>query len=163
MKQWISILEASGIVFLLSPHHRNFSKRIIKAPKLFFVDTGILCYLLGLRNVGELKRHPLVGPIFETFIVSECYKRISHLGEIPRLYFWRDKTGHEVDLIIDGGSTLFPIEIKMSKTCSESFSSSLLYWFNLKGNETKLGNIIYTGDQILNSQSNIPAVPWYYL
>jgi len=162
IKQWISILEASGLVFFIPPYHQNFSKRIIKTPKLYFVDTGILCYLLGIRTPDELKGHPLIGSIYETFIISECYKRISHLGEIPRLYFWRDKSGREVDLIIDEGLSGFPIEIKMAKTYSSEFSSSLEYWFGLKGNRATKGEVIYTGDQILNAKSNIPTIPWYY-
>lgn len=163
IKQWVSILEASGLVFLLPPYHQNFSKRIIKTPKLYFVDTGILCYLLGIRTPDELKGHPLIGSIYETFIISECYKRISHLGEIPRLYFWRDKSGREVDLIVDEGLSGFPIEIKMAKTYSSEFSNSLEYWFGLKGNRATKGEVIYTGDKILNAKSNVPAIPWYYL
>lgn len=162
VKQWVSILEASGLVFLLPPYHQNFSKRIIKTPKLYFVDTGILCYLLGIRTPDELKGHPLIGSIYETFIISECYKRISHLGEIPRLYFWRDKSGREIDLIIDEGLMGFPIEIKLAKTYSSEFSNSLEYWLSLKGNQASKGEVIYTGDQILNAKSNIPAIPWYY-
>jgi predicted AAA+ superfamily ATPase len=87
VKKWVSLLETSGIVFLLPPHHQNFSKRVVKTPKLYFIDTGLLCLLLSIRQPGELAGHPLKGHIFETFIISEYYKRIAHLGEIPPLYF----------------------------------------------------------------------------
>lgn len=163
IKQWISILEASGLIFILPPYHKNFSKRIMKTPKLYFVDTGILCYLLGIRNSKELAGHPLIGSIFETFIIGECFKRISHLGEIPRLYFWRDKSGMEVDLIIDEGLKAFPMEIKMAQTPNSSFTSSLSFWLDLKGNDNDQGEVIYTGNRIINSNSNIPSVPWYFL
>jgi len=163
IKQWISILEASGLIFILPPYHHNFSKRIIKTPKLYFVDTGILCYLLGIRNAKELVGHPLLGSIFETFIIGECFKRISHLGEIPRLYFWRDKAGKEVDLIIDEGIKAFPIEIKLAQTSNPSFASSLYFWLGLKGNNNEHGEIIYTGDRVIGSKSNVPTVPWYFL
>ena len=107
--------------------------------------------------------HPLVGSIFETFVISECFKRISHMGEIPRLYFWRDKTGTEIDLIIDEGLKAFPIEIKLAQTPNRDFSSNLNYWLNLQGNENKRGQIIYTGERITNSTSNTPTIPWFFL
>jgi len=163
IREWISILETSGLIFILPPYHRNFSKRIVKTPKVYFLDTGVLCYLLGIREAEQLKSHPLIGSIFETFIVSECYKRMANLGEIPPLYFWRDKTGLEVDLIINQGTSWFPIEIKASQTFNSSFSDSMRQWFTLKGNTADQGLIIYAGKDIVGAHSDIPTVPWFYL
>ena len=162
-KDWLSILETSGLVFQLPPFFKNFSKRLTKRPKLYFLDTGILCYLLNIRNSEDLKAHPLRGQIFETFIVSECYKRFCHLGEIPPLYFWRDKLGHEIDLIIDRGKEILPIEIKSSQTYNSSFCDPLKKWIDLKENQTTKGLIVYAGDHVVGSQSVTPAVPWYML
>jgi predicted AAA+ superfamily ATPase len=161
VKRWVSLLETSGIILLLPPHHRNFSKRVVKTPKLYFVDTGLLCLLLSIRQPGELAGHPLRGHIFETLVVSEYYKRIAHLGETPPLYFWRDKTGNEIDLIVDLGARLFPIEIKSSQTFSPVFKEGLNRWFALKGNTNKRGRIVYAGDQLIGRRAEIQALPWW--
>lgn len=161
IKNWLSILETSGIIFFLRPHFKNFSKRLIKTPKLFFVDTGLLCFLLSIRNSRDLKGHPLFGNIFETFIISEFYKRLYHVSEIPPLYFWRDKTGNEIDLLVDFGSSLLPIEIKSSRTYSSSFKENIKKWFQLPGNAQSQGLVIYNGDQAMNTGGDIPTVPWW--
>lgn len=161
VKRWISLLETSGILFLLPPHHRNFSKRVVKTPKLYFVDTGVLCFLLGIRSAEDLKGHPLIGHIFETFIIGEYYKRIAHTGEIPPLYFWRDKTGNEIDLIVDFGSSLLPVEIKAARTYSTSFKEGISRWLGLKGNTTDRGKIIYAGEQIIGRNAAIQILPWW--
>ncbi len=106
---------------LLPPHHANFAKRLVKTPKLFFLDTGLLCYLLGIRSADMLETHPLRGSIFETLIVSEMIKSFTNIGEVPPLYFWRDRTGHEVDVVVDAGNELIPVEIKAGATVTSSF------------------------------------------
>ncbi len=161
VKEWISVLETSGIVFILSPHYQNFSKRIVKTPKLYFIDTAVLCYLLSIKSAEHLLLHPLYGNIFETFIISEFYKRIMHIGEKPPLYFWRDKTGNEIDLIIEDGLTLIPIEIKLSRTFSSSYFKNMERWFALKGNNNEKGFCIYTGDTIIGKRKTIGVYPWY--
>ena len=161
VKKWVSLLETSGIVFLLPPHHQNFSKRVVKTPKLYFIDTGLLCLLLYIRQPTELAGHPLKGHIFETFVISEYYKRIAHLGEIPPLYFWRDKTGNEIDLIVDFGTYLLPIEIKSAQTYTPTFKEGLSRWFALKGNTTSSGRIIYAGEQVIGQRTAIQALPWW--
>jgi predicted AAA+ superfamily ATPase len=120
-RQWISILQAGFIIHLLPPHHENFSKRIVKSPKLYFLDSGLLCYLLRIKEPKEVLFHAMRGAIFETFVMAELYKTFCHQGERPPLYFWRDRTGHEVDLVMDSGTTLIPIEIKSGETISNSF------------------------------------------
>ena len=163
VKQWISILETSGIIFILEPYFANFSKRVVKSPKIFFVDTGILCYLLSIRNIDHLVSHPLLGHIFETYIISDCFKRFHNLGEPPPLYFWRDRSGNEIDLIIEEGTKLFPIEVKLSQTYNKDFSTPIKKWLNLEKNENEKGMVIYTGKEIVQSKSPIPHVPWYLL
>jgi predicted AAA+ superfamily ATPase len=108
-----------------------------------------------------LNGHPLFGSIFETFIVSEFYKRIHHISETPPFYFWRDKTGNEVDLIVDLGSTLIPIEIKASKTYHPEFKSNITSWMKLKGNTARKGYVIYRGDQIVGKRSDVSITPWW--
>jgi predicted AAA+ superfamily ATPase len=162
VKKWMSLLETSGVIFILSPHYRNFKKRIVKTPKLYFADTGILSFLLSIRNPDELINHPLWGNIFETFIISELYKRVYHTGEKPPFYFWRDKTGNEIDLIVDIGSKLLPIEIKASKTYSPRLKSNILSWLNLKNNTSEKGFVIYRGEGVIGKKSTVTVIPWWY-
>ncbi len=163
IKQWVSILESSGIIFILPPYYKNLSKRLVKTPKLYFVDTGILCYLLSIREESHLRSHPLLGSIFETFIVNECFKRLSNMGEIPSLYFWRDQTGNEIDLLINHALSSFPIEIKLSQTFQNDFKKSIERWLNLPENPSKKGMVIYCGEHAMQTTSPIPTVPWYQL
>ena len=156
VKSWLSILEASGIVFRLTPYYRNFAKRVVKTPKLFFTDTGLLCFLLKIRSVDQLKHNPLYGNVFETFIVSEFYKRIHHIGEKPDLHFWRDKTRNEVDLIADDT----PIEIKSAATWKPGFSSNIETWLRLEGNPVEKGYILYQGTEVMGIGGAVEIYPW---
>ncbi len=163
VKKWMSLLETSGIIFVLPPHYKNFKKRIVKTPKLYFTDTGILSFLLSIRKPDELISHPLWGNIFETFIISELYKRVYHTGEKPSFYFWRDKTGNEIDLIVDIGSKLLPIEIKASKTYSPELKSNIFSWLNLKNNTSEKGLVIYRGEEVIGKKSPVSVIPWWDL
>ncbi len=146
-KSWISIMEASFIIFLLYPHYKNFNKRLIKMPKLYFFDTGLACSLLGIKSNDELEIHSSKGGLFESFIVSELMKNQKNLGEVSGFYFWRDKTGHEVDLLIDQGSKTIPIEIKSRKTINEYFFKDLIYWNKLSGNNADNCYVVYGGNE----------------
>lgn len=163
VKKWLSLLETSGILFVLPPHYKNFKKRIVKTPKLYFTDTGVLSFLLSIRNPDELISHPLWGNIFETFIISELYKRVHHTGEKPPFYFWRDKTGNEIDLIVDIGSKLLPIEIKASKTYSPKLKTNIFSWLNLKNNTSEKGFVIYRGEEVIGKRSAVSVIPWWDL
>ncbi|MBI2071089.1 MAG: ATP-binding protein [Elusimicrobia bacterium] len=132
-RQWLSVLEASSIVHFLQPYHNNFSKRIMKSPKLYFIDTGLMCHLLKIRSAKDLVGHPLYGSIYETFVVSEMLKAFSHRGERAALYYWRDRTGHEVDVLLDLGTRLTAIEIKAGQTISSDYFKGLKYFSGLKG------------------------------
>ena len=144
-KSWISILEASYIVHLLYPHYKNFNKRLVKTPKLYFFDTGLVCSLVGINKKEEVLNHSQRGNLFETFIISELIKKRFNQGHISNLYFWRDKTGHEIDCIVESGAQLIPIEIKSGKTVAGDFFSGINYLkkiSNIKGNSY----LIYGGD-----------------
>jgi len=143
VKRWISLLSASYIIFLLKPHSRNFNKRLIKSPKLYFYDTGLLCYLLNIRSSGDLEIHSQRGAIFETYIISEYYKSCFNAGIEPPLYYWRDAQGHEIDLIVENGEKLFPIEIKSGQTVASGMFDGLNYWNKL--DNTCSGMLIYGG------------------
>jgi uncharacterized protein len=162
IKEWISILETSGIIFILKPFFQNYSKRVVKTPKLYFLDTGLLCHLLSIRTVEHLKTHPLVGWIFETFIVSECYKRFTNMGLTPNLYFWRDQQQNEIDLLIYDGRKCFPIEIKFSQSFHSDYKKTIEYWMELNANPAKEGLVIYCGE-IRDANRPISAYPWYLL
>jgi uncharacterized protein len=159
-KAWLSLLETSFIVFFLQPHHQNFNKRLIKSPKLYFYDTGLACWLLGIESEKQLSTHYLAGNLFESLIVSEYYKHIFHTtGLRPRAYFWRDKTGHEIDLVIEKSDALIPIEIKSGKTFRSSWLHDLHYWQKLaKGKSTK-AHLVYGGNQT-ESRQNTNITPW---
>jgi predicted AAA+ superfamily ATPase len=143
---WISIMEASYIVYRLEPYYKNMGKRLIKSPKVFFYDTGLLCNLLNLSSVKELASHFAVGSIFENFIISEFKKEIANTNASAKIYFYRDSHGNEVDLIIDFGSCLLPVEIKSSETFSSSFLNGLSYWRKNVDRDGK-GVVVYGGDK----------------
>jgi len=159
-RHWISILQAGFIIHLLSPHHANFSKRIIKSPKLYFLDTGLLCYLLRIREPDDILVHAMKGAIFETFVVSELYKAFAHRGEMPPLYFWRDRTGHEVDIVVDTGKKLVPVEIKSGETIVSSLLDGLRYFVSLGSPASKTGVLIHGGDALYRRE-NFVVRPWY--
>jgi hypothetical protein len=160
VSRWLSVLEASGVLFFVPPHFRNFTKRIVKSPKLYFTDTGLLSFLLGIYGPAQLKTHPLYGEIFETFVVSELLKLITHKGKRIGIFYWRDKTGHEIDLLLEHGQTLFPVEIKSSSTYNPDFHKTLRWWMELPENKTDRGLIIYDGKQIVERNRAVPCIPW---
>lgn len=147
VKRWLSVLQASFVLFLLEPHFDNFSKRIVKAPKLFFFDTGLLCRLLRIRLADELRMSPYRGAVFESYVVSELYKAYVHQRQQPPLYYWRDSAGREVDLVIDAGSRLVPVEIKSGETMNPSMTSGLTYWRSLARERAGPSMLVYGGTE----------------
>lgn len=158
-KSWISILAASYIIFLLQPHNKNFNKRLIKSPKLYFYDSGLACSILKIESKDQLINYYGRGNLFESFIISELQKQRYNIGREPNLYFWRDKTGHEVDCIIEKAMTLIPVEIKSGKTISRDFFDGLDYWCELSGNNPELSFLIYGGDED-QTRSNAKVLGW---
>lgn len=144
-KAWISVLESSYILFQLRPHHVNFSKRLIKAPKLYFFDTGLLCWLLGIEEAGQLATHPLRGNIFETFAVAEIVKTRLNRGERSMLHFWRDSNGNEIDVLADAGTKLMPIEIKSGQTLNREYFAGLERWMIHAGEQAVHPTLVYGG------------------
>ena len=144
VQSWIGILQASYIIRLLPPYFKNFNKRIVKTPKLYFLDPGLACYLLGIKDADMLATHPLRGALFENFIVTELLKNRFNAGQRSNLYFWRDQSGHEIDVLVDEGSRLVPVEIKSGQTITSDYFKSLRYWKKLT--ETKDGYIFFGGD-----------------
>lgn len=145
-KAWISVLEASYLLFQLRPHHANFNKRLIRSPKLYFHDTGLMCWLLGIQEPAQLAAHPLRGQIFETFVVSELRKGFLNRGEPPLFYFWRDSNGNEVDLLIEVGGALIPVEIKAGQTLNRDFFTGLERWTDLAGDRARAPTLIFGGE-----------------
>jgi predicted AAA+ superfamily ATPase len=158
-KAWLSTLEASYILFLLRPHHANFRKRLVKSPKLYFYDPGLLCWLLGIQEAGQLTTHPLRGSIFETFILGELMK--TRFNRLPNagFYFWRDSNGNEIDLIIDFDGFLVPIEIKSGQTLNRDFFTGLERWMALAGDQGRLPTLIYGGTEGITRQG-VRVLTW---
>jgi len=157
VKKWISALETTYICFALQPHFTNFNKRITKAPKIYFYDTGLLCYLLRIKNTEQLKVHPLRGSIFENWVISEYMKHYTNKGYETPLYFWRDQHGHEIDLVIDQGTYLDFYEIKSSMTFQKDFLKNITWINKLQG--TKEGHCIYGGEKRMRL-GDTEIIPW---
>ncbi|HQG33758.1 MAG TPA: ATP-binding protein [Syntrophales bacterium] len=156
-RSWLSVLEASYLVFTLMPYYRNFNKRLVKTPKLYFFDTGLAAWLLGIQNPEQLSIHPMRGPLFESLVISELIKDKYNQGLATNLYFWRDSTGNEIDVIIDEGGKVMPLEIKSGQTVTQDFFTGLHRWFKLSGVEK--GMLIYGGNQP-QARRNIEVSPW---
>lgn len=151
VQSWLSILTASYITFTLPPFYENIGKRLIKAPKLYFFDTGLLCYLLGIENEQQLATHPLRGAIFENFVVAEAYKQLTNRGKEPTLYFYRDSSQHEVDLLLQRGYQYEGYEIKSSQTFTREFLGGLHYLSKLLGDRLTRSAVIYAGAEQLEA------------
>jgi hypothetical protein len=146
VKRWLSVLETSFIIKLLRPYHRNFNKRLIKSPKLYFTDTGLLCYLLRVRSPEDLRLHASRGAIFESWVISEAIKNFHNRAVDDDTYFWRDSAGHEIDLVLERPGEPLGVEIKSGQTFSSDFLKGLTYWQDLPGNEGSATALVYGGD-----------------
>ncbi len=158
-KAWISVLEASYIVHLLAPHHRNFSKRLVKTPKLYFLDIGLAVWLLGIQNLDQLSIHPQRGSLFESWVITELLKSRYNAGEMSNLYFWRDRSGHEVDVLIDHGTHLSPMEVKSGQTLNRDYFKGLEFWKKLAGEVAGQPWLVYGGNES-QTRSGIRILPW---
>ena len=158
IQSWIGILESSFIIYLLKPHHKNFNKTIVKRPKVYFYDSAIVCYLLGIRDNTQLQTHPLRGAIFEGMVVTELIKKRTNAGLPINLFYWRDKTGHEIDIIIDNAGKLLPIEIKSGKTINTEFFKNMDYWSDLS--KVKKSMVLYAGSQNQKRSNGRETLNW---
>ncbi|MBU1342825.1 MAG: ATP-binding protein [Proteobacteria bacterium] len=161
VKAWISVLEASYIIKLLKPFYKNFNKRLIKAPKIYFLDTGLASYLLGITNIDQVFSHPLKGALFETYVFSELLKARYNKGKTDNLYFYRDSKGNEVDIICDNGSTLWLIEIKSGQTVSSDHFKGLRYFSKLCDMPLE-SYLIYGGDKAY-TRNKVQVINWQSL
>ena len=162
IKNWISVLESSGEAFLLSPYFKNFGKRLVKAPKFYFTDTALVCYLTGLRDEKAVLQGPMAGQLMETAVVSAWRKAFIHRGEQASMsmYYWRSSDGLEVDLVIDRNGKLYPMEIKLTSTVTPQLGANLEKWLKTSGSPFQKG-VVFCGvrkNTFINS--NIQAVPW---
>ncbi|MCF7814779.1 MAG: ATP-binding protein [Candidatus Cloacimonetes bacterium] len=154
IKNWISILEQSYLIFLLQPYHSNLKKRLVKTPKMYFYDVGLCAYLNGAKKSEHLNSLPNRGSLFENFIIAEMLKMNYHHGLKKEFNFYRDKSGVEIDTIIDNGIDLLPIEIKSASTFNKTFTKNLNYFSQFHASE-HLGTIVYTGLSQVRSNYNI--------
>jgi predicted AAA+ superfamily ATPase len=146
-RHWLSVLEASYIVTLLRPDYRNLGKRLVKTPKLYFLDVGLAAWLLGIRDSESLAIHAARGALFETLIVSDALKADWNHGQPARLSFWRDHQGQEIDLLRETSTGMRAIEIKSGSTFSSDWIAPLKHWLELKHTQPPQGIVIYGGDQ----------------
>lgn len=158
-KDWLSILEASFQIFILRPYFANIGKRLIKSPKVYFVDTGLLCYLVGLRDIEHASAGPMGGAIFENLVVSDLYKIYLHRGEEPSMYFWRTSAGAEVDLVIDSQNEIIPLEIKLSETARPEMARELIGFQRDFKEKARSGYVIYPGKTLLPLGQGVTTLP----
>lgn len=159
-QHWLSILTTSYITFTLPPYYRNVGKRIVKAHKLYFYDTGLICYLLGIENVNQISTHPLRGAIFENLVIAEYVKKRFNQGRTPNLYFYRDSSQKEVDLIDEVAfDQLRVYEIKSARRFNTQFATGINYFQKLYGEKIESRSILYDGDETINT-SDYTCINW---
>ena len=159
INSWIGILESTFVAFRLQPYHKNYNKRIVKMPKLYFYDTGLASALLGIENSIQLDLNSYKGPLFENLIVLDFIKNRFNQAKSNNLYFWRDSMGNELDILIDNGNSLVPIEIKSGQTITNDYFKGLKYWQKISGAETN-GYVVYAGQNIEKRSNNITVIPF---
>lgn len=159
-KAWLSVLEATYQVIVLRPYHANIGKRLVKTPKVYFTDTGTLCYLAGLKDHEHAAAGPLGGAIFETAVLLDIVKTFVNRGEEPRIYFWRTSTGVEVDLVVETGGRLIPIEVKLSSTPRPAMANGIRAFQNDLGEKAADGFVVHPGDIRLPLAPKVAALPF---
>lgn len=158
-RAWISVLETSGIVYLLRPYHENFGKRLVKSPKLYFLDTGLAARLLGIRTAEELFLHPLRGNLFESLVIAELLKARYAEGQDGDIYFWRDNGGTEIDIIFEEGCKRRAIEVKSGKTFAPEQALGLEAWMRYSSASADECSIVYAGDRTFRWR-DLRLIPW---
>ena len=159
VQSWLSVLEASYIIYLLKPDHHNYAKRLIKSPKLYFYDTGLASSLLDMDDATQISTHFLRGGLFENMVINEFIKRALHQGQEPQLTFWRDSTGNEVDLLISEKGHQKAYEIKSGATYSSDYFKGIKVWAKLSGAKTENCHVIYNGDRHFTTSFG-EVIPW---
>jgi len=155
---WMGILEMTFVAFRLQPYHKNFNKRLVKMPKLYFYDTGLAAALLGIENSRQLEPNPFRGALFENFVILDLIKQRFKQAKSSNFFFWRDSAGNELDILIDQAERLIPIEIKSGQTVTPVFFKGLNYWQKLTGEEG--GYVIYGGNQMEKRSHGRTVLPY---
>ena len=158
IESWIGVLEAGFIAYRLKPHHANFNKRVVKMPKLYFYDVGLATALMGIQHPQQLDLHPLKGNLFENMVVMELLKERYNTGKTDNLYFWRNSKGNEMDIVIDKGTELIPVEIKSGETITKAYFKGINYWNKLT--DTKGGYVVYAGNELQERSNGIKVLPY---
>ena len=158
-RRWLNALETGFLAVTLRPHFANFRKRLRKRPRLHFLDTGLICYLLDIPDAKTLARHPLRGAIFESFVAAELFKSFANRRQKAPLYTWRDTSGHEIDILIDLGQRLIPVEVKSGETVPADAMRNLSWWINLPGNPNQHGLLVHGGTRSFRHK-NFAVLPW---
>ncbi|MBU4483260.1 MAG: ATP-binding protein [Actinobacteria bacterium] len=161
IKSWISLLQTNSIIYLLQPYYKNFGKRIIKSPKLYFLDTGLAAYLSGIQTKEHLLDGPMGGALFETFVVTNFLKRFSALDINPSLYYWKNISGIEVDLLVEHDNKLIPIEIKLASTIYNNHYKSLMRWIYYSKLDIELALLITSSPVAGKIAKNVYNCNWY--
>lgn len=156
---WISLLEASYILYMLKPDHNNYAKRLVKTPKLYFYDTGLACSLLDIKEADQLSIHFLRGGLFENLVINEFIKKSFNAGKTPELSFWRDSTGNEIDLITIVNAQQNAWEIKSGATFSPDYFKGIAKWAKLSGAEPAQLHAVYTGEKTMKTSAG-EVVAW---
>jgi len=159
-KAWLSVLEATFQVVILRPYFANVGKRLVKTPKVYFTDVGTLCHLAGLKDPEHASSGPMGGAIFETAVLSEIMRTLMHRGEDPRVYFWRTSYGSEVDIVVEAGGKLIPIEGKLSATPRPAMAAGIKTFREDFGLQAAPGYVVHPGDVRLPLGEDIVAVPF---
>jgi predicted AAA+ superfamily ATPase len=159
-KAWLSVLEATYQVTVLRPYYANVGKRLVKTPKVYFTDVGTLCYFAGLKDPEHAASGPMGGAIMETAVLSEIVKTLTHRGIDPQVYFWRTVAGTEVDIVVEAGAKLVPIEVKLSATPRSAMASALKTFQRDFGDNVLVGYVVHPGNITLPLGSGITALPF---
>jgi predicted AAA+ superfamily ATPase len=162
VRQWLSVLQTSGVVYLLQPYFKSFGKRVIKSPKLNFLDTALASFLVGLHSPEAIMRGPSAGALFETALVASWVKAFLHRGEPPTIYYWRSRDGLEVDLVIERNAKLHALEAKATATVTPRHADALLAWRQLVGPAAGFTRIVADVDRALSIAPDVQAVPWWW-
>ena len=161
-KAWLSVLESSYVVFTLSPYYRNFNKRIVKSPKLFFYDTGLVCNLLEMESPRDVDNYFQRGSLFENLIIAEMHKLTLHQARRPAFYFWQDSNKNEIDLLWERASQMFLMEIKSGSTVNAGFFKNLLKFPGRTDSSNIKSYLLYAGEDHY-TQNDIEVVGWRHL
>ena len=159
-RRWLTALEIGYVATTLPSHHANYRKRLRKRPRLHFLDSGLVCYLLGIGDAATLERHPLRGAVFESFVVAELIKAFAAMRRDAPLFFWRDATGHEIDILIDAGDRLIPVEVRSGQTVPPDAVNGLDWWTSIPANPNRGGVLVHGGTESFDLRG-FRVLPWF--